>query len=369
MGFWHTGYIEHHEEAGLGGYDPRPPVYSCLHCSDSFSNRDELLRHRFQAHPYVTPILFVRGREIGATPVRVSRPLDRLDVSLTNCSSARINNRNVPVAQVPDKLAALRNDHVSLELTNEGGSKKFQLKFSVPEESDLAGVECAFVKLSKGRALTIATINSFIADCSAYPSADSYFDGICHYLYGVLAKERSADTSLEYSQYQDRFNRASDALIDFDRNLAHRIRALVAFNFNHFLEATTMAGPGSVKFSAQRFARILSASKCSDDYGCDDYASASLDDILADNETRRIIFWAQMPASRLRLEADEISSLVKREGTGFDAMKLKILLMQAYLAAERIPEARKVARGLLGYSATSSIAKSILEDVIREEVQ
>ncbi len=65
--------------------------------------------------------------------------------------------------------------------------------------------------------MTVSTIDGFIEDCRPFSTADLYYDGICHYLYGVLAKERSPDSSLPYEEYRDRFNRAADALRDYDK--------------------------------------------------------------------------------------------------------------------------------------------------------
>ena len=61
--------------------------------------------------------------------------------------------------------------------------------------------------------------------------------GICDYLYGVLAKERSHDASLSHEKYANKFNEAVEQLAAYDRPLARIIRSLVEFHFNHFEEA------------------------------------------------------------------------------------------------------------------------------------
>ena len=369
MGFWHTGYMEHHEDAGLGeDYVPGPVLYNCQHCKEQFANKDELLRHRFEKHPYVTPILLVRGRELGATPIRLSRPIERSDVVLRRCKAARMNGKNVAPARLPGLLAALRNEYVKLELGNDGGSATHEITFSIANEDDVLAVERAFMALARRKALTTRAIDAFIDDCRSYKTAGGYLDGICHYLYGVLAKEESQDSSLAYSDYPDRFNQAADALGDFDRKLAHMIRALIAFHVNQFRDAADVALPGVVKTSSHRFARVLRTSEWpySQKYG-DGHASI-MEDLLVDNETRRILRWAEMAPQKLCVEADEISAQIGRGREGLDEIKLKILLVQSHLAAERLVEARQGARRLMGYEATRLMAESIIGRLEQGEV-
>ena len=50
MGFWHTGYIEFHEEVGLKGYEFRPNTreYPCASCAKVFATAEELQTHRLE---------------------------------------------------------------------------------------------------------------------------------------------------------------------------------------------------------------------------------------------------------------------------------------------------------------------------------
>lgn len=87
MGFWHTGYFEFHEQVGYGeGFLPRPTVYTCSHCGESFTSNDALRIHRFERHPHKRPILILRGLEIGNATASIftRRGYDKTDTVL-NC--------------------------------------------------------------------------------------------------------------------------------------------------------------------------------------------------------------------------------------------------------------------------------------------
>jgi hypothetical protein len=135
MGFWHTGYLEFHDNAGLNfTYRPQKPIYVCQQCSQQFDSMDKLRRHRFQSHPYTRPLLFVRGVELGATPFRVTRLARPTDFVLERCTKASLNGKSAKPDAIPKLLAAVNNDRVTVELANDGPSAVFELVFRVADE-------------------------------------------------------------------------------------------------------------------------------------------------------------------------------------------------------------------------------------------
>jgi hypothetical protein len=92
MGFWHTGYMEFHEPVGLdGSYPPDTTIYRCHICDKTFNKSQELQAHRFEAHPFERPLLFIRGLEVGSTPIRITRTLKPQEVVASRFDRARIN--------------------------------------------------------------------------------------------------------------------------------------------------------------------------------------------------------------------------------------------------------------------------------------
>lgn len=368
MGFWHTGYFEFHEATGLEDvYRPEKTVYRCQHCASQFDEVEDLRRHRFEAHPYVRPVFFVRGVELGTTPFRITRLATAADFVFDRSTSANLNGKPVPVSALPRLLAKVKSDKVKVELVNEGASAVFELNFHIAEEDDLASVEAAFMKLAKNGALTIASVDGFIEECRAFETADAYYDGICQYLYGVLAKERSPDSSLPYEEYRTRFNRAAHELLDYDRPIARIVRGLVAFHFNHFADAAVIAPAGRLRTAAAKFSSLLNGKG----WGSVGFTVSSKrsapEDLLTDHETLRILRWTASSLTVLSAESVEIAALAKRDVPEFDRAKLGVLLAEATAAAGDKVAAQKAARDLVSSPKTAVWAERMLASLADEE--
>src|SRR5689334_9460164 len=101
MGFWHTGYQEFHELTGLETWAPAPPTYHCAHCEAPFDCAEDVRIHRFASHPLRRPSLFVRGRELGTRPLRITQPLAAGDIRIDGCEQASLNGTEISVAALP----------------------------------------------------------------------------------------------------------------------------------------------------------------------------------------------------------------------------------------------------------------------------
>lgn len=369
MGFWHTGYMEFHEEVGLGDshFRPEPTVYRCKECDAQFDAFDALRAHRFEAHPYRTPLLLVRGIEAGATPIRVTRPLAPADIVVGRAQSAALNGRSVPLSRLPKLIAEIQNDRVSVGLENDGVRAEYELDITIANDADLAGVEKEFVRLASGRSLTVRAIEAFIAECRRYASAETYFDAVCHYLYGVLAKEQAPDSSLRYEVYRDRFNRAADALRDIERPLARIIRGLVEFHFNHYSDAAAIAPAGRLRAASQAFFDALSEGEWRPAKMPRLESRAEIEDLLTDHETLRILRWAGLPLHLLAADVEMIESLLRRDLPEYDRMKLRVLFAEAALASGDLDRARRAAREAVGVPRTVVWAENLLARIERRE--
>lgn len=368
MGFWHTGYFEFHEATGLEDcYRPEKTFYRCQHCSSQFDEMEALRRHRFEAHPYLRPVFFIRGIELGTTPFRITREATAADFVIDRTASVNLNGKQVSVTALPKLLAKVKSDKVKVELMNEGASAVFEVNFQIALEEDLASVEAAFMKLAKKGTLTIASVEGFIEECRNFETADAYYDGICQYLYGVLAKERSPDSSLPYEEYRTRFSRATHELLDYDRPIARIVRALVAFHFNHFADAAAIAPAGRLRTAAAKFASLLNGKV----WGSVVFSASSKrsdpEDLLTDHETLRILRWTTSSLTELSAETLKISALVKRDIPEFDRTKLRVLLAEATAAAGDKVTARKAARDLVNSPKTVVWAEQMLASLVDKE--
>lgn len=368
MGFWHTGYAEFHEPTGLDNfvYSPPPPVrYVCEHCAASFAELEELRRHRFESHPVRQPALWLRGRAVGTLPMVVLSKVHPSDVVVEDATRCILNGQTVAVQALGQCLSRMSREFVELELANEGAVTRCVLDFKIADESHLAHVEAAFLRLARARALTIESVSGFIEDCRLFDDAMPYCDGICHYLYGVMAKEKSVDSGLKQGQYVERFLRANEELAGFDRSLARSIRALVAFHFNQFDEAVLLAPRGgALSYAAGAFARLLQGLPWHYESALSPSLGNTVEDLLTDQDTLQVLSDASYGLVGLKERSDVLQEHLRRASADYDRLK-RILLVSEALAEKEDKEshavARRLAREMAGRPDTSAWAKSMLE--------
>ena len=361
MGFWHTGYMEFHEPAGTDWvYVPTPIRFPCQLCSKNFSSMDDLRRHRFENHKFSRPLMFVRGIELGATPLRVTRPLSAIDIQTDRVTVATVNGDVTPLSKLPRILSDATNDRVTVVLANEGASATFELLIRIAKEEHLAGVEAAFLKMARSHSLTIRAIESFIADCETFETASLYCDGLCHYLYGVLAKERARDSALNFDEYSTRFSRAADELQTYERSLAQVVRALVSFNFNHFEDAHNQAPDGRLQHAAVLFSGLLEGFPWQHEFERRESEHNMLTDLLTDHETLRILRWTELGANELVNCVDDLQGQLKRDIPGYDKFKIQILLAEALAFKGDAVAARRAAREFMSNQRTQAWAEALV---------
>lgn len=347
MGFWHTGYIEFHEPVGFDEhYIPTPPVYRCKHCNATFPDPAALRAHRFESHPYNRPLLWINGIEVGTTPIRITNPIGADDVLSGQCERAWLNDSAVSLAHLGGQLASITNDTVHVRLENDGVSADFTLKFQVASETDIDGVDRCFFNVARMMRLDMRAIEDFIAAARVYPSAIPYLDGVCSYFFGVLAKEKSAESSLPYDAYREKFNQAADALKDFHRPLARTISALIAFHFNHFPEARELAASSRVGAASKRFVCWLDGDTLEAERLTGAQSDDSLERLLTDLEAERLLSWTVASNQPMFPSLQEMESLLKQDIPEFDRTKLRILMSEFYAQNGNISEARRHAREL-----------------------
>lgn len=372
MGFWHTGYAEFHEPSGLEGYVycPPPPVrYVCEHCTASFATIEDLRRHRFEQHPVRQPALLVRGRAVGALPQLVMTPLSAEDVVVEDATGCLLNGKPVRLSALGATLAAMMREFVVLQLENGEATTRCVLDFRIADEAHLQGVETTFLHLARDKVLSIESLARFIQDSREFPSAMPYCDGICHYLYGVMAKERSPSSGLKQSQYVERYLRASDELSGFNRPLARSVRAVITFHFNQFDEAELLAPEGALRHAAGAFAGLLQGLPWHYDSAFSPALGSAVEDLLTDQDTLQILADASHGLIDLKAMADDLLAHMRRAPAGgYDQLKRTLLASVALAEREDAPsqaEARKLARGLSSKHDTSAWAEAMLERLSR----
>lgn len=335
MGFWHTGYIEFHESSGIEAWcRPTPQTFRCSHCGAQFDNAADLRQHRFEAHPFKRPLLFIRGTEVGSTPLTITQTINPSDVDTGACATATVNGDRMPVDQLAGTLASIEQDTVQIVLEGDGTTASFELRIEIASDEDMAGVEQAFFDVARHRRLDMRAIGQFIEAADGFKTAVGYCDGICEYLYGVLAKERSPASSLPYEAYREKFSRALDKLGTFDRPLANRIGGLIEFHFNHFPEAELLSFGSRVGHAAAVFDAWLSGDVPSAWAQGPIVDDVRLDSLLTDWDTEQLVRWVVTEPSSLSGEVAQIEKMLSGDPAEFDQTKLHILLVQIGLSSK-----------------------------------
>lgn len=366
MGFWHTGYIEFHEATGLGGYSAGPPQrvrFGCEHCTLDFSELEDLRRHRFEAHPLRQPALLIRGRPASALPLTIAMPLQEADILLEDVTHCTLNGDDLRPERLGAQLANKRHEYVEVVLSNSGVTTRCLLDFRIADSEHLAGVENAFMRMARDRVLNLDAVSRFSTECRDFATAMPYCDGLCHYLYGVMAKERSPDSGLRHDQYAERYQRASEALIGYERPLAHSVRAMVAFHFNHFHDAELLAPEGALKRAARAFTGLLEGKQWHGEPVAVQSGNA-VENLLTDQDTLQVLVDASRNVAGLKEQVHDLLAHLRRAPQGYDRFKRLLLAAEALAAEgsdESRAEARKLARELVGQAAAGSWAEQMLE--------
>lgn len=365
MGFWHTGYMEFHEPVGIEGYvaEPGPPVFSCDQCHATFSSFQELRFHRFEQHPALRPVLFLRGHEVGSASLRLTRPLSSAEIDFSNAVAAEVNGQSTALTDLPNALVHSPPSIIDLRLLGDGTESSFRLRFELSTPEDIEGVERCFDNAAHRGRLDRRAIEDFIEAARPFHSAAAYCDGICDYLFGVLAKERHPDSTLKYSEYREKFNRAADTLRDIDRPLARVIESLVCFHFNHFAAACGYSPASRVGCVSDRMQRWILSQVAPPPPR---FRAGTIDAAVTDLDTERLLTWACLPPNDLLSHEPELKAAIDRDIPEFDRAKLRLLLAESYRAAGRYPDASVHARELLNSSTFSRWAETILEPGGRE---
>ncbi len=366
MGFWHTGYIEFHEPIGLEGrWRPAPVRLPCSYCGKVFATEDKLRKHRFEAHPLHRPTLFLDGRELGTQRIRVTDKVAPKQIRVEGAEHAALNGHEIPISGLGRELAKFSNDVCRILLRKHGVEARFELEIRVASEADLRGVEDQFKRMAAFRRLDVRAVEEFIAGASRFVSAIGYCDGICAYLYGLLAKERAAGCSLPHEAYMQKYSKAIEELAPYDRNLAHTIGGLIEFHFNHFQDAARLCPSSRLGHVSSRFATWIDSRAPMLITYSDDIAreATTLESLVTEWDTERILGWAGQPPAALAEGAKDIQAFLERDLAEFDRVKIHMMLGEAFAATGSRKLALEHAKALRNLPALENWSEALIREL------
>ena len=317
----------------------------CETCGKSFNSLDLLTLHRIEQHPTPEPRLFIRGYELGASTLKVRTPLQRNEIMFSHEGVIKLNGISVLACDAIEAICTATQQTFDLTLGNVGMRRKFQIDLRVPNESDLNGVERSVSKLIAGGRLDRRGINQLTSDCEDFGTASEYLGGIVHYFYGVLAREESPETELQFEEYEERLNLAASQLVGYQRPLSMCLCAVISFVGNHFKMAANQCPQSRVGAAARSLASLVTGK--TGDVGTIPSLHAVVDDQkFTDIDTERLIRWVVIPATERKQHISEMESAFKTMKSAFDRSKLAILIASSAVSAGEGVIARKYANHL-----------------------
>jgi len=367
MGFWQTGYMEFHDRdcGWCDGYTPGPPppwYGRCKVCNQEFTSPDALTLHSIEAHPKAEPRICIRGVELGATTYTIRTPLRPGDVAFANEGYMSCNGVRATPKEATEALCSAEQQTFDLTLEGGGFSRSFRINVRIPSEIDLVGVEQCVDGLVRNGALDRTGIDRFINESRQFKTAQDYVGGIVAYLYGVLARERSSATMLQFQEHEERFNKAANYLNDLPRPLAHCLRSIVSFAGNHFHDAA-IAAPGSrIGTAAAAMASLVDSDRPAADSQTARY-NVDEDRKFTDIDTERLVRWALMPTRSRYEHRSELEAAFGSMQSALDRTKAAILIATAAHAAGDRPTAQRFARHLRGSPVFGNWSDRILKQI------
>ena len=328
MGFWHTGYLEHHEQVGLAASGTEAvlaPVFRCDICFQEFPSERLLREHRFAGHPKRQPVLLYRGVPLGHRLHVFTSCLRAADLVMLDVSTVSVNGVNLSPSEAIEKLAATRRGRLQLVLDGASLSRELGFEFDVSDAGDVNGVTEALRALVRTGRLDHQSIGDFIARSDRFPSAGRLRAAIADYFFGVISKE-GREESGDGIDYREKWNDALDRLSAMEHPVAIEIRSIINLHYNQFVVSACAASGGTVSTVAKRFARMLGlqmAPASSSWQGCGD--------MFLDRDTSVICAWAAKDTLSNVAEVESMERFIQGRGTMLDKSKVRVLLAEHYV--------------------------------------
>lgn len=364
MGLWQTGYLDK-LDTGYDGYTftPKPVVYTCAQCSLQFNNKDELLEHRFQDHPYARPTLFFMGNELPSFRKIISREIKPDDFFTANCEYVLVDDCQLHVSKLGANLCQVKRGIKRIILFNNDISSEYEINFKIPEQHDLADIDRRFFEFTKSGVLDRKSIDDFIESAGRFQSATNYLDGLAQYMYGVLAKDQKGNSGLPIEQYKEKYNQALDSLHDYETYLARIICGVIDYNFNVFVSYPSLSMAPILQQSMCFFEKMLSGSyQMAAEINVLNVPSG--DKVPLDSYTDKIIAWSLNAGERTE-NLNQVDAVLHRgQFTPEDQVKLRIIAVSYALRYDNKGKARELVRPMVNDAVYGEWAAKLLESTV-----
>ncbi len=240
-------YTDYIDPGNSGGSVPTPdtqypiktgainPFFICEECEEIFNDERIFYEHKYTVHPIKSPLIILKGEQIGYTKKHIFEKLIFDEIQIENCTDVLVNetDKKTP-SQLKQFLSNQTNGFYKLKLNNKESTRTFEFEYLIASKISLDAIDKAFVSCFQKESLTLDDIEKFTNEARKYDDVQVYVSAYIAYLYGILAKEQHNEILTGFEDYLNKFNEASDILKDYPRSLARSICAIIAFNHNFF---------------------------------------------------------------------------------------------------------------------------------------
>jgi hypothetical protein len=213
--------------------NPEPFTYTCRRCSRVFNTATDRDMHEIE-HPVKNPALFIHGKEILESRLRITRRLKPGDIELSFIDNVQVNDTTFssPAAAVAS-LYEIDEGFFELKYSNDITQKKVNIEICVAKQEDLDFVDQSFIQHFAGDGFYGDVISRFLADIKLCTTITNYTHGLVRYLHGLMAKDRRSSI-IEFEKFNFLFSESLQYLDEYQTQLSSAIKELIRFNRNDF---------------------------------------------------------------------------------------------------------------------------------------
>jgi hypothetical protein len=338
---------------------PAPVKYRCSVCNAAFSDADELFDHRFSEHPYTRPTLILNGRELTAPRELLLQPLSERQITLTNADHCAFDGKIISPTTLPHLLSQQRGGAHTIILEKLGIETRYEILFEIAVAKELDDVDRLFLSSVGSDTLTVDRINVFVELTTKYKTALPYVDGLCHYLYGVLAKDQRGGTRLVQGEYKTKFNLALDRLRHFARPLASVVVGVVNFSENAFNDGDTLLASPRLQYAMRVYygftSQVVPASANS-------WSGVGMGNVPVDHATDQVVQWAIESKEDFLLHRREMEMAIdSADWVPDDRFKVSMLLAARLSSFGDVAAAKRFARSVTNDALFGDWAQRIMD--------
>lgn len=338
-----------------------PEVFPCKQCGAVFNSHDAWFDHRFEKHPLRRPMLVLGDVEVLTPRYTAQNALPPQVIRTVNAIGCRVNGKEVALKNLGQLLAAKPRAFYSIALAGEGGVETtYEISVEIPAHEHIAAVERDFAALASQGRLTVHSVNAFLQQTSAAPTAKNLTHGLANYLFGMLAKDQRGETSLSQEQGRAKLNEAHQTLLDIKRPLPQAIAAVIEFGTNAF-QRRQWLGPVPYLNSAMDWYRMASSGQIPPEFNLEVQGAESRWRIPLDSSTHELLDWLRQPTEGLLADARAIQKRANQPTwLHEDRVKASVLLACTFMRAGQREQAQERARAFRHDPVFADLADTLL---------